>query len=493
MSLLNQFLSWYFTSHAQAILLGIIFLLNFAAYLTIQAFSQRTYGDVLASNTTFALYITFTLSSFVAPAICLRLGPRRTLALGIMGYATLVVASLAYFEYDISDRVVILGGIVNGFGAALLWNAQGVLILQYSDQGNNSGSLIGIFLGFFNASAIIGGTLSFWYFHSMDDQGGNDPTMLYLLFLGFILAAAICTRFLLQPSQLRKEKNEDASESKEDALNLNSESQQLLSIDQSSDLSIVVEGQERSLSWKNEAVQTLTLFRTRRMRNLLILFFYYGYKQPYQIVTFGDRYFNDALLGLEVTLFYFVCGAGAVWIGRVLDGSWWFWGGRLVRQHRVVAIRNLWVSVIVTTLGNICAVIQEWDCRNAISDKLCVVPLDYTDGTKVIVPTVAYACWGFTEAVVMTYIFWLIGVYYESQEDQSRAMAFYACIHSFGWAVGFWFIPASRMKPFTQLTWTIVIFFVGTFLCLLELPPPNLNLTSSTPASELSVASKGKP
>jgi MFS family permease len=468
MMLFDRLQEWYYTPPAQAALLGIVFLLNFAAYLTIQAFAERTYGDVLASNTTVALYSTFTVSCFFSPSIVLRMGPRRAMAVGIIGYAVLVVASLAYFVWEIPDYVVVIAGAINGLGSALLWNSQGVLILQYSDRGSNGGTLFSIFWAFFNMSAIIGGIISFWYFQK--NQGNSDYTVLYIVFLGFIIAGAFCTRFLLPPSLLRRETSPEPFVEVPDA-----SSRQHLLIDQPSYSSITNDEPAKSESWTKEGLETLALFRTRRMLIVSVLFFYTGFKQPYQIVTFGNRYFNDATLSLEVMMFYFVNMLGGIWIGRVVDGSCWFCGSHLVKQHRVVAIRCLWVSVIFTTIGNACAVAQEWKCRNAVHDELCVVALDY----MALVPSIAYACWGFTDATVQTYCYWLLGLYYESQEEQSRAIGFYICVQSFGWALGFWFIPASRMKPITQLAWTVVTYFVGTILCLWELPPrPKLRPSS---------------
>ena len=69
----------------QVFLLGLVFLLVFTAYITIQAFASKLYGSTLASNMALTLYAVFTAACFLAPAITNVLGPRFTLFLGSLG------------------------------------------------------------------------------------------------------------------------------------------------------------------------------------------------------------------------------------------------------------------------------------------------------------------------------------------------------------------------------------------------------------------------
>jgi hypothetical protein len=70
------------------------------------------------------LYAVFTLGCFVSPAITNVIGPRIALFVGILGYATLVLATLLYYLAVCGSWVVVIGGGLNGLGAALLWTAQ---------------------------------------------------------------------------------------------------------------------------------------------------------------------------------------------------------------------------------------------------------------------------------------------------------------------------------------------------------------------------------
>lgn len=126
------------------------------------------YGPQLGSNVGLAIYAVFTVFCFVAPPITNKIGSRETMFVGILGYAVLTGISLIYFESGLDGRLaplVIIGGGVCGMGAALLWTAQGRLMLQYSN-GNDAGQLFSIFWGLFNMSAVVGGFVTYGYFAS---------------------------------------------------------------------------------------------------------------------------------------------------------------------------------------------------------------------------------------------------------------------------------------------------------------------------------------
>ena len=48
---------------------------------------------------------------------------------------------------------------------------------------------------------------------------------------------------------------------------------------------------------------TVALFTTRRAALLTPLFFYTGFSNPYQLDGFGDRFFRERVLGLELAVF----------------------------------------------------------------------------------------------------------------------------------------------------------------------------------------------
>jgi MFS family permease len=155
---------------------------------------------------------------------------------------------------------------VLGVGAAMLWTAQGRLVLEWSD-GTDAARLYGIFWSIFNCSALFGGLLSFVYFSSHDTKA---PTGLFIGFLALIFVGSACVFLLAKPPG----------------------SAAALAAAQA-------EGR-----WQAEAVETVRLFGTRKMLLLGPLFWYTGFNQPYQLNTFGNRMFSARTLGLELIVFY---------------------------------------------------------------------------------------------------------------------------------------------------------------------------------------------
>jgi len=162
------------SGEGQTVLLGLVFMFVFMAYYMIQGYCANLYGPTLASNMETTLYAVFTLSCFPAPAVTNKLGPRLSMFLGILGYAALVGASLLFYLGIAGGWVVVAGGAVNGVGAALLWTAQGRLMLEYASEASqgrgegadSKGRIFAIFWGIFNVSAVLGGLVTYAYFRS---------------------------------------------------------------------------------------------------------------------------------------------------------------------------------------------------------------------------------------------------------------------------------------------------------------------------------------
>jgi len=283
----------------QISVLGVIFLFIFTAYSTIQGFASQLYGEALASEMESTLYATFTLACFVAPAVTNRLGPRLTLFLGALGYAALVAASLllAIVGAPWCRGVVVLGGGVLGVGAALLWTAQGRLMLEYSD-GTDQGRLFAIFWALFNCSSVVGGLLTFFYFSHHSEEA---PVSLYLIFLGCIVLGGAATALLAPPHTIaRPAASASASTSAEQRVAAAAPATE----DVATPLPLLPPAARGGSTWEGEAKATLRLFGTRRMAVLFPLFWYTGFNQPCQLHAAGDvdpRLFpHHALLSLQV-------------------------------------------------------------------------------------------------------------------------------------------------------------------------------------------------
>ena len=241
MSWLQDRYYYYYTPIGQTYILGWIFCNVFTAYTTIQFYSVSIYGPTLASKSVSTIYLVFTIACLVSPTIVNKAGETPSMTVGITCYAVLVTCSLVYFWYGDGDgddgndksswpsQLVVLGGAILGFGAALLWTSQGRLILAYAaiaeqtqeqepphrqqqqelpidyyDDTNHQtsrhnsgdiprrrsrtatststitsnkpmrGTLVGIFWAIFQCSSLIGGTISFLYYNNNENTTNND-------------------------------------------------------------------------------------------------------------------------------------------------------------------------------------------------------------------------------------------------------------------------------------------------------------------------------
>ena len=296
--------SWLRSPRAQVTIMGVVFLLIFTAYITIQAFAAKLYGPDLGSNMELTLYAVFTAACFAAPAITNVCGPRVTLFLGSLGYAALVSASLvlAMFGSHLwTEALVVFGGACCGLGAALLWTAQGRMMMEWSN-GSDQGEIFAIFWALFNLSAVFGGGLTFFFFadHPIEDQKSLVP--LYVVFLLCIVGGGACIG-CLSPSARR------GTSSHATASVIASPSPPFDG----------TAAPAAPPSMVTEAAATVKLFATPTMAVLAPLMWYTGYNQPYQLNTFGDRFFSARALGLEIIVFYAAEIVGGFAAGWLLD------------------------------------------------------------------------------------------------------------------------------------------------------------------------------
>eukprot|EP01135_Chromosphaera_perkinsii_P008621 Nk52_evm63s1401 gene=Nk52_evmTU63s1401 len=413
------------------VLMGLVFLFVFTAYSTIQVYASKLYSPDLSSNMLSTLYGVFTIMSFVAPGIVNKIGTRMAMMLGTLGYACLVVVGLIYFEENYADWLVIVGGGLCGLGAALLWTAQGRLILQYSTD-ENRGVNFGIFWGIFQAAAVIGGFLSWFYFASLGNDTGSS--VLYIIFLAMVIIGGFCNFLLKAPSALKTDKVDP---------------EHIAALDR----------EFSELSWSAEAAATFRMFTRKEMLIMAPMFFYTGFNQPYQLNVF-TRFFTSTSLGMEVVVFYLAEIIGGLGIGYVLDNI-------CPSKRRHVLI---WGQYILGLLGFALAVYHEYDYAwNKPT------PTYEIQDSEIALPSVVFAIWGFSDSAVQCYAYYLMGNLYFSGKLQARAIGFYKFIQSLGWTIAFVLTPADRAAPMTQLLLVFALFVISFPLGYVVAPRDEIN------------------
>lgn len=110
--------------------------------------------SVTNDETNIAVYCFFCVVGFVAGTIVNRLGVKITLGVGGVGYCIYIASYLCY-NHTANRGFAVFAGALLGFCAALLWAAQGAIMMSYPGEGNK-GKYIATFWVIFNLGAVIG-------------------------------------------------------------------------------------------------------------------------------------------------------------------------------------------------------------------------------------------------------------------------------------------------------------------------------------------------
>ncbi|KAF8527254.1 hypothetical protein JB92DRAFT_3107789 [Gautieria morchelliformis] len=138
------------------------------------------------------LYGLFTLAGFVSGAICNILGPPVALFIGTLGYA-LCRCSLVGTKWFL----IFAGGLL-GLSAALLWSAQGEIIMGYPLEKDN-GKAFSLFWAILQFGAFIGSVVSL----AINIESGKLQAVLtstYIAFLVIIFIGTASTFLVLGPN-----------------------------------------------------------------------------------------------------------------------------------------------------------------------------------------------------------------------------------------------------------------------------------------------------
>lgn len=146
---------WYASPTAQLLIISFVCFLCPGMFNAVQGLGnggQVDQTDVSNANT--ALYSTFSVIGFMAGSIANTIGLKLTAGIGGFGYFLYVAALLSYNHNQNSGFLIFTGALL-GFCAALLWTAQGAVMMSYPDE-KSKGKFISYFWMIFNMGAVIG-------------------------------------------------------------------------------------------------------------------------------------------------------------------------------------------------------------------------------------------------------------------------------------------------------------------------------------------------
>ncbi|KAF9219175.1 MFS general substrate transporter [Gyrodon lividus] len=156
-------------------------------------------SPVASANASATLYATFAFFAFFSGSVYNVLGPRVTLWCGTWGYTLYIASYLATNIHPGFDDFVVVAGAILGVCAALLWTAQGSLMMSYPTEAQK-GMFIGVFWSVLSLGGVVGSAVAFGAnFHSETNSVGNGT---YVGFIILTLIGVVLPIILIEPYKI---------------------------------------------------------------------------------------------------------------------------------------------------------------------------------------------------------------------------------------------------------------------------------------------------
>ncbi|KAF8583564.1 MFS general substrate transporter [Ramaria rubella] len=374
---------WYTTPTVQVILLGITCFATVGMYSAVSNLGAGgTENIALSDAANGVLYGLFALTGLVAV-----LGPPVTLFIGTLGYA-LYLGSLWCYQTQGTSWFVLLAGALLGICAALLWAAQGEIMMSYPLE-KDKGKAFAIFWAIFQFGAFIGSIIAL----AINIRSGKlnaVSTSTYIAFIVIIFVGIASAFLVLGPNRVIR-----------------------------ADGSLVK--LQAKATVREEIQGIIRLFTDWRMLALLPMFFASNYFYAYQ-AAINTAKFDGPTRALNATLEGAGAIVGAIMIGfLVLDGKRF---GRRTRGYMGLAV--------VTTLT-----IIVWSC--ALAWQVSFNRADAAAGTLINYKDKAYRGKGalyffyyFSDACYQALVYWIMSALTNDPFTLARFAGFYKAIQSAG-------------------------------------------------------------
>lgn len=192
---------------------------------------------------------------------------------------------------------------------------------------------------------------------------------------------------------------------------------------------------------------TFALFARPEMLLLSLLFYTSGGNEPFILSGFTDRWFDKRTTGIELVIYFSLSVVGSMTTGTILD--------RYASRGRVRdgALLVLGGFTLLHFLGFAGAAVVEisdhWDRRYGIEEP------------EVLLPSLAFCCWGLSDAMINSFLYWLVGQLYVDGGQRAQAIGFFKMLNSFAHVVGYAILPTDRVSAVAQLWYNIVTYVVG--------------------------------
>ncbi|TQS37831.1 hypothetical protein Golomagni_01682 [Golovinomyces magnicellulatus] len=344
-----------------------------------------------------ALYSTFALFGFFSGPIVNYLGVKITLAVGGTGFCVYTASLLASVIHPESSRVYafnIFGGAFVGLCAALLWTAQGTIMVSYPHE-NQKGQYFAWFWAIFNMGAVLGSLIPLAQnVHVTENKTVNKNTyiiFLILMIFGSLIALCLCNA-----------------------------------------KSVIRDDFSRVILMKNPTIwsELTGMWETIKFEWTIILLFpmfwssnwFYTYQQN----GINAAHFSTRAKALNSLLYYFAQILAAFFLGYCLDSDYKsrIWRGR---------VNLVFMFSLTCFLWGVGYVWQRTYTRETVSDP-SFSPTDWTNA-KYGGPLLLYMCYGAYDALWQASVYWYMGALSNSGRRTANYIGFYKGFQSAGSAV----------------------------------------------------------
>ncbi|RCK67616.1 hypothetical protein Cantr_02344 [Candida viswanathii] len=399
-----------------------IVLLSFVVFLTPGMFNAlsgigASISDKgVADTANMSLYITFSTIGFFAGTICNTIGVRASLMFGGIGYA-IYSGSLLSFNHNENKGFVIFAGAFLGVCAAVLWAAQGTIIMSYPTE-ETKGRAIMIFWVIFNLGAVIGSIIPLADNIENKGSAANDGT--FIAFIVLMVFGSVVAFFMLPISKVWKADGTRVMAAKHP-------------------------------NWKDELIGLWrTLIKEPKILLMFPMFFASNWFYTYQFNNVNYGRFNLRTRSLNSLLYWLAQMLGAIVLGYVLDFKKFRRSTRAKIGWAILFITGLaiWGGGLKFQLG--------FTREEVESDPPTLAPLDYKDGAY-IGPMFLYIFYGVYDAIFQTFTIWVLGAMSNNPKKTSLYAGFYKGIQSAGAAIA-WRLDAVH-KPYMDMfasSWALV-------------------------------------
>lgn len=365
----------------------------------------------LADEMNVALYSTFAFFGFFSGPVINFLGVRITLAIGGVGYSVYTASLLTSVIHPNSSSVYgfnIFGGAFLGFCAALLWTAQGTIMVSYPHE-NQKGHYFAWFWAIFNLGAVLGSLIPLAQnFHVTQNKTVNQNTyvvFLVLMILGSLLALFLCNA-----------KN------------------------------VIRDDFSRIILMKNPTVysELKGMWETIRFEWTVVflfpMFWSSNWFYTYQQNGINAAHFSTRAKALNSLLYYLAQIVAAFFLGYCLDSDYKsrIWRGR---------VNLVFLFTVTCSLWGVGYLWQRTYTRKTVTDP-SFKPTDWTSSNYA-GPLLLYMCYGAYDALWQASVYWYMGALSNSGRRTANYIGFYKGLQSAGSAVT-WAVDSQKIHYMSE-------------------------------------------